>query len=299
LFGPNDEIGSANRLGASQIQAAAAEIVDGTYFNLDYSLDAFDPPLSRKRTLPTHTIYSLRENQRDDLLDGFYLQGSTQIDGLRHRLDPLLGFYGGVEPADVRTDTDRLGIAHLSEHGLVGRGLLIDVEGWALNAGVPLNHATATAIPVDSLDKALAAQGSKLRAGDIVMLHTGWAAHYQSLSRDGREALAESRRCTGLEQSTELLRWIWDNEIAMIAADNLAVEVVPAVQDSPFRNDGDNGLAHQRLIAHLGMILGELWRLDDLVAHCRDDGRFECFVAAKPLTLPAGVGSPANAFAIK
>jgi len=54
-----------------------------------------------------------------------------------------------------------------------------------------------------------------------------------------------------------------------------------------------------RLIAQFGLALGELWWLADLAADCAQDGRYEAFFAAAPLNVPGGIGSPANALAIK
>jgi kynurenine formamidase len=299
VFGPHDQLGSVNRLTPDRVLEGIGCVRRGAYFNLDYPINTIDPPLSRRRELARHQIYALRENQRDDYLDAFYLQGGTQVDGLRHRLDPALGFYNGTATDDVSTESDRLGIAHWAEHGIVGRGVLIDVEAWARAAGRPLDHRHGERIPVATLDEVLQAQGSRLQAGDIVMIRTGWTAYFLDLPREIRQKAAGAARSTGLDQSDELLPWIWDHGIAMLAADNLAVEATPANPDSPFASDGDYGLAHQRLIAHLGVALGELWRLDELAEDCANDGVYECFAAVKPLALRAGVGSPANAFALK
>jgi hypothetical protein len=45
--------------------------------------------------------------------------------------------------------------------------------------------------------------------------------------------------------------------------------------------------------------LGELWWLEDLALSCRRDGRHEMFLTAAPINVPGGIGSPANALAIK
>jgi hypothetical protein len=58
-------------------------------------------------------------------------------------------------------------------------------------------------------------------------------------------------------------------------------------------------MMHQQLIALLGMAIGELWRLDELAEDCARDGIYEFLVVSKPLNLVGGVGSPANAVAIK
>lgn len=47
------------------------------------------------------------------------------------------------------------------------------------------------------------------------------------------------------------------------------------------------------------MALGELWSLDALAADCAQDGVYEMFFTAAPLHVSGGIGSPANALAIK
>ena len=63
--------------------------------------------------------------------------------------------------------------------------------------------------------------------------------------------------------------------------------------------DGHTGLMHRAMIPLLGLAVGELWWLDDLAAACARDGRYESLVVASPLNLVGGVGTPANATAIR
>jgi hypothetical protein len=56
---------------------------------------------------------------------------------------------------------------------------------------------------------------------------------------------------------------------------------------------------HPQLIALLGMVVGELWRLDELAADCAGDGIYEFLLVVKPLNVVGGVGSPPNATAVK
>ena len=39
--------------------------------------------------------------------------------------------------------------------------------------------------------------------------------------------------------------------------------------------------------------------VEDLALSCRRDGRYEMFLTAAPINVPGGIGSPANALAIK
>ncbi|MFJ6453107.1 cyclase family protein [Paenarthrobacter sp. NPDC091669] len=272
----------------------------GTAFGLDYAADAFDPGMSLKRSAPRHTIYSSHAAHRDDYLDGYYLQGSTQIDGLRHRRADDVGFYNGTPDDLVREGTPELGIQEWSEAPIVGRGVLVDLEGYRSAQGAPIHHAHGEPLALDLIESALAAQSVTLRPGDILMLHTGWCEWFLSLSHRHKQELRESRRATGIAQSEEFVAWAWDNQLALVAADNFAVECLPAVPDSPFKHTApnDHGMMHQQLLAKLGMPLGELWKLGPLSRHMRAAGNWDALVSIKPLNIIGATGSPANATAL-
>lgn len=101
LFTDHPERGMANFAGPQQIRRAADSVLQGRAFNLDYPLDAFDPPMSKARGIPQHRITAKHEQARDDVLDNFHLQATTQIDGLRHRRASGHGFYNGVPDHEI------------------------------------------------------------------------------------------------------------------------------------------------------------------------------------------------------
>jgi hypothetical protein len=82
-----------------------------------------------------------------------------------------------------------------------------------------------------------------------------------------------------------------------VASDNAGVEAYPVDpgEETPERGPSHNGMLHRPLIA----LLGECWKLEELAAACAADGRYEFLRTAKPLNLIGGVGSPANALAVK
>ena len=101
---------------------------------------------------------------------------------------------------------------------------------------------------------------------------------------------------------------MWDLHVAAVAADNPGLEVMPfggladlaemaAAMGDPVR--APNTFAHFRILALLGIPIGEFWDLDALASDCASDGVYECFLTATPLNLEGGVGSPANAVAVK
>lgn len=294
LFGADDEVGTLNFITAESVVKAAGLIERGAVFNLDYSLSAFDPyPMSR-RSAPHHHIFQRDRNHRDDYLDGFFLQGSTQIDGLRHMRHPEHGFYNFAADGDIEVGTSRLGIATMAEHGIVGRGVLVDVERF-------LDESASHRLCPRDLDEMAEAQKVSFYEGDILLLHTGWAESYLKALSDHEPPPSTVR---GLAQTSAMVEWLWDHRFAVVAADTPTVEAFPVeLSTSDFVDSQpgspNNGMLHRPLIALLGMVLGELWRLDELAAACAADARYEFFVCAKPLNLVGGVGSPANAVAVK
>ena len=82
-----------------------------------------------------------------------------------------------------------------------------------------------------------------------------------------------------------------------MAVDNPGVEPFgPAMMDG---SSGINDSLHTRVLAMLGIPLGEFFDFDALAGDCEGDGRWEFLFTSAPLTIPGGVGSPPNALAIK
>jgi kynurenine formamidase len=305
-FGAGDQLGTVNLLTPERVAAAARLIRTGRRFGLDYPVTAFEPyPTGTRRPLEHH-LFANNEHHRDDWVDSFYLQSSSQLDALRHIGHPVHGFYGGRPPEANSADSVELGIQNYAEAGIAGRGVLLDVPRFFESEG--LDYDTERTIPIDAslLDAIAQAQGVTFQGGDMLLLRTAWAERYLAKSPEERAA-TPWRLSPGLAQKENVLRWLWEREIALVAADNLAVEADPVV-DSDFRYPDErppergvdhSGMLHRPLIALLGMAVGELWRLDELAADCAADGVREFFLTVKPLNLPGGAGSPPNALAIK
>jgi kynurenine formamidase len=297
VFGADDQIGALNFIDAPTIARAVASVSRGAVFNLDVPLNSILPSRGGGRRLAEHHISKRPGPECDDWLDTFYLQQSSQIDGLRHRGHPDLGFYNGVDPDDIEVGSPTLGIQHWAQRGIVGRGVLLDVARALEPDGVRFTVDGNEPISVQMLERTIAAQGSPLEPGDILLIRTGWLTAYRELDDSARQALTEQLRGPGLEQSVEMVAWLWDHRIGMVAADNPALECYPTVPEAPF--PWSPPLLHPILIGLLGMVLGELWDLDALAADCAADRVFHSLLVSKPLNLVGGVGSPANALALK
>jgi kynurenine formamidase len=310
IFGRDDELGTLNHLTADVVRAATSLVQSGEVINLDLPLDAFQESLIPTRKPLRHTLFASNPFHRDEVLDSFYTQSASQLDGLRHIGHPELGFYNGADPDRFAAGEPFLGINRYAEHGIVGRGVLLDVDRHLRRQGTPLDHAKGATIPVSVVAETADAQEVELRPGDILMIRTGWV-HYHLYERDAEQRRhdIQALRSTGLQASHETVSWLWDGRFSVVGMDNLAVEVWPARPDSPFLTDAErrgdqprtshSGLMHRVLIPLLGMVLGELWALDGLADRCAADGRWDCMIVAKPLNLIGGAGSPLNAVAIR
>jgi hypothetical protein len=132
-----------------------------------------------------------------------------------------------------------------------------------------------------------------------MLLHTGYLEWYLRQVRAVRERIAAADAgitCVGLEQGPEMLAYLWDSGVAAIGADN------PGVEAGPFDRSPQawpHGFMHHCLIGQLGFALGELWALGDLARACRRDGRHEALFTAAPDHVVGGIGSAANALAIR
>jgi len=307
VFGPDDERGTVNLLTAERIAAAARLIRDGRRFGLDYPVNAFEPYPTGTRPATRHHVFANNEFHRDDWLDSFYLQSTSQLDALRHIGHPEHGFYNGLAASENTETSTRLGIHNWAETGIAGRGVLLDVARFFAAEGRAYDCESTIPLDAATLDAMAAAQGVEWRGGDMLLLRTGWAEGYVAKTREQRIEFASRNRSPGLAQREEVLRWLWDREIALVASDTPAVEADPVIESDfrladerpPERGVDHSGMLHRPLIALLGMAMGELWRLDELAADCASDGRYDFFLTCKPLNVVGGVGSPPNALAIK
>ena len=216
---------------------------------------------------------------------------------VRHIRFREFGYYGARQDEDL-DGKGELGIEHWARHGIIGRGVLLDAAGYLEREGTPLDATKKFSMDGAFLERVAQAERLTLEPGDIVLLRTGWLTWYKSLDEAEREALRGTLHpgeggmaSLGLDASQDTAAWVWDHQIAAMAADNVALEAFPV--------DATIGFQHRRLIALQGMPIGEMWDLDELAHACARDGVYEFLLVSAPLYLPGGVGSPPNAYAIK
>lgn len=281
LWGDDDRLGALNLLTPERARRGAECVLTGIVHPLDLDLRLPDPPLFGRPALHLESVN--RGVANDDVLHGFNTQSSTQWDGFRHFGAPE-GFYNGLAG-------DQHGVLHWAEHGLAGRGVLVDVDRWRRAQGRPIQQGEREPITVEDLTGCLRAQGTALETGDVLLLRTGWLTWYLALDRDQRPGHGDATPTNpGLVASTEMAAFLWDSHVAAVAADNPALEMWPPRRDA---------MLHPHLLGLLGIPIGELFALDDLAEDCAAAGSFDMLVTSAPLHLPGGAASPPNMLAVR
>lgn len=285
-FGRDDEFGTLNHLTDERVRAATAEVKTGERIGLTLAMDAITPPLYGRQPL-AHSLIDAR-NIWDDRLDSFYPQGSSQWDGFRHVRAREFGFFGGLTQSPTEMG-ERLGIHHWAKRGITGRGVLIDIAG-TIGGYDPF---VETSITPEMIQQAAAQQGVSISPGDVLCLRFGWVERYLSLSADERVAYAESSMpaYAGLAAGEEMARFLWNSQVSAVVCDNPGAEVAPG--------SAVVGSLHRRLLPTLGFAIGELFDFEQLAKSSRTDGRWTFLFTSVPTHIVGGVGSPANAVAIR
>jgi kynurenine formamidase len=293
MFGKDDQVGLVNLMTPERVVAAAALVRKGTVFPLNARVDAFEPPIAAARGVPRHRVLHAEGSiVFDDVYDNFYPQGSSQWDSLGHIGYAPDQFYNGATEAEVASGA-RNTIEHWARRGIAGRAVLLDMCRTAADDGRPYDPGTATAFSVADLERARSRTGLGFNPGDVLVLHTGFARWYLDQARDRRLQVRRENTTPGLAHGEEMCGYLWDAHVAAIVTDTFAVEVFP-----PDRSTA-TGFLHRILIGQFGMALGELWWTEDLAADCAEDGVCEALLTSAPMHGVGGIGSPANALALK
>jgi kynurenine formamidase len=277
-WGAEDERGALNHIDAEAVRRAAALVSSGQVISLAQ-------PLSPRTPFPPHRAGMQHFMGRSG---GDYAAGARRPGGFQFAEDTLLmpahigthidalchawyddQLYNGFPGAGTRgtTGAARCGIDKMGP--IAARGVLLDLV--AVHGG-PLPDGTS--IGVADLIRAAKTEPAK---GDVVLIRTGWAEQQTGTISFDTEP--------GLDLDAAL--WLAEREVAVVGADNFAVEVLPFAPGTVFP-------VHQRLIRDFGIPLLEGLMLQTLA----DTGRHVFLFAANPLPVVGGTGSPISPMAI-
>ena len=280
-WGADDQRGAANLLTAANVLEAVSLIKEGKVYQLGRVYEAGMPLFGTRHyslQIP-QTSGPLGENKitwHEEIVSGELGQIGTQFDGLGHvGIGDL--YYNGFNRHDIAkaSGLTKLGVEHADV--FVTRGVLIDVAAYK---GVE-HLADGYEITAADLEGALKQQGVKIKAGDVVLIHTGWGKFW--LTNNERYNATEPG--IGLEAGQYLV----DHQIVMTCADSWGIEVVP---------NPDESLAfpvHQLLLVKNGMYNLENIVTEELAA----DKAYEFAFIFTPLRLKGATGSPGNPIAIR
>jgi kynurenine formamidase len=278
-WGPDDEIGAPNFISAEHVRQAAGLVRTGRVISMAQVI-------SPGMMVPKHRPGVMHFMDRDG---GDYAAGARRPGGFQFSEDTLVmplhvgthfdalchcwyddTLYNGYADSLVRSrGAAKLGIDKLPP--IVTRGVLLDFvsDGEGLSDGTEI---TAAMIGT-ALDRA----GTTLQRGDAVLLRTGWFERQKSHADFNSEP--------GL--NIEAARLLAEAEVAVIGADNFAIEVLPFREGTVFP-------VHQLLIRDFGLPLLEGLVLRPLA----EAGATTFMFVAAPLAIAGGTGSPVTPMAI-
>jgi kynurenine formamidase len=290
-WGAEDERGTMNFVTPDVVQRAARCVRRGVVFSLSLSFGAEGPQIGQGgRVNPLHVMTATEGRLGADpegprYADDFVvmpLQCATQWDSLAH-VHYGGQLYNGFSSATVTSAGAARCAIDKQAAGVVSRGVLLDV---ARARGVE-RIAPGTALGPADLEAAEKKQGVRVERGDVLLVRTG---HMAVFTHDG-DRVGYMRQMPGL--GVACVPWLHAREIAAVACDNNAVEVIP------FEDPAVSLPLHALCIRDMGLTLGEMFVLDELAADCARDGVWEFLFSAPPLRVTGGVGSPINPLAVK
>lgn len=318
-WGEDDQLGRLNLITPEKVLQGIAEVQTGKTFCLSLPLDypggqvinkvrfppVLKPVIRNEQPYYNYSWQQLNPNHTDIGSDDavlLYTQYSTQWDSLAHRgaLFDVYGdgnlhavYYNGFRAGEDVTMNDRqetaakaLGVEKMAEHGVQGRGVLVDL--FTTYGETPRKE-----VGYDDLRRIMERDQIVVEPGDILCLWTGLDQMIMRMKGNPDDSLHHA--CAVLDGFDDrLLQWIDDSGVAAVVSDNLAVE---AVGKSVPKGEHTNLPLHELCLFRLGVHLGELWFLADLAKWLRENGRFRFLLTAPPLRLTGAVGSPVTPIA--
>jgi kynurenine formamidase len=142
----------------------------------------------------------------------------------------------------------------------------------------------AQAITVEDLEKAEELAGVEVGRGDCILLRTGWM-------KARRENWGDYVQGPAPGLSVYTIPWLYEREVAAIAADTWGLEVQPneIAVFNPIHIVG---------LVHMGLAMGEIFDFDELALVCEELGQYGFLFVAPVLPITGASGSATGAIAI-
>jgi kynurenine formamidase len=281
-WGPDDQRGATNRLTPSKTLEAVALIKQGEIYQLGRAYEMGMPVYGSRRYV--FVIPEMRgpvnNNQltwNEEFVATQLGQVGTQFDGLGHVGKNGVFFNCNNARDFVRAEgLTRLGVENVGI--FFTRGVLIDAAGYKGVARLEKGYE----ITVDDLKGALAREGTDLREGDAVIIHTGWGSLWMK-----DNALFNSG-APGIGMAAG--HWLVDQKVVMVGSDTAGIEVAPNPHDPVMEAE-----VHQLLLTRNGIYLFENLATEVIAAR----KLYEFAFIFCPLKLKGATGSPGNPIAVR
>jgi kynurenine formamidase len=284
-WGERSGLGALNYLTADRIVVAAGLVQRGVTVSLGRPLNTKGgidnpEPAHHKMLLTDVDIGSGGVRFAKDYVGvDYHNEGHSHVDALCHvAYNGLL--YGGPPDTGVTSRGAAAGAIDLLCHGLVGRGVLLDVPRVR---GVDWLEPGEFVFP-DDLEAAERSQGVSVDAGDILLVRTGHAHRLAVLG-----PWDTSRGKAGLHPSAA--RFLADRRVAALGSDGNN-------DTAPSTTEGVAFPIHVLAINAMGIHLLDYLQFEELVPLCAEADRWEFLFVAAPLRVEGGTGSPLNPVAI-
>ncbi|UUU22972.1 cyclase family protein [Streptomyces sp. DSM 40750] len=290
-WGADDEIGTLNLITDEVVREAATAVRSGRRVPLALPLqqDGVQTGMMPGRVNPLHAMVQINQEIfgpgtvacSDDAVT-MGLQAATHWDALTH-VSHSGRIYNG-RPADTITPHGGAAFAGIDKaRHIVSRGVLLDIPR-ALGRGddrLPGDHA----VTPEDLDAAEELAGTRVRAGDIVLVRTGQIRTY--LAGDKHAYAFPS---PGLSLRTP--EWFHARDVAAVANDTLTFEIFPPEIEDLWLP------VHALDLVEMGMPQGQNWNLEELSTACGQLGRYDFLLSAMPEPFVGATGTPVAPVAI-
>ncbi|MFD8235003.1 cyclase family protein [Streptomyces sp. NPDC059696] len=288
-WGADDEIGTLNLITDEVVREAAAAVRTGLRVPLALPLqqDGVQTGAIPGRVNPLHTMVQINQEVfgpgtvacSDDIVT-MGLQAATHWDALPH-VSHSGRLYNG-RPAHTVTPHGGAGFSGIGTvRHVVSRGVLLDVARARATERLDGGYA----VTPEDLDAAEELAGTRVRAGDVVLVRTG---QIRSLLAGDRHGYAYPS--PGLSIRTP--EWFHARDVAAVANDTLTFEVFPPEVEDLWLP------VHALHLVEMGMPQGQNWNLEKLSTACGEAGRYAFLLTATPEPFTGATGSPVAPVAV-
>lgn len=302
-WGPNDEIGTLNYITPNVIKAASKLIRKGKIISLAMNAT---PDVSPKWPGRKGLIRYMATDGSDFLVDrptgnlgGTESSILIEDHGSTH-LDPLVHVwwgnctYNNYPAPEIVHQVN--GVTKGSSNAYIPksftRGVLIDVAGYLGKDYVESINGSSVLTP-EMIEKIASAQKVSIAPGTALLIRTGWLKRWTDVEPEWTEEDGEVGISCGIEE------WLQEKRIALLGADNVALEAVPATPECNAFYQVEAVPMHIGVLSMLGVPIIELMDLDELAKDCAEDGVYEFALSFAPFRYHNASGGLVSPTAIK